>query len=144
MKKHILVQYIEMKKEIKETEQRIEELDEKLEKIRSGGSVNDSVKGGYGGKRRYSVKGYPKADDEETEYLLKKYIRLLSERNAKLLEMTISVEQYLNTMTDIRMRRMLTQKYLEGKTWVQVANIMGKHYTADSCQKQVERFWKSL
>ena len=140
--KHILVQYIDLLNEKEELEKRIQKLQDKRDRINSGGNVRDVVKGGEGGLQIYHLEGYPVADEDEVLYLLKKNIRILKQREYDIQETVLDVEKYISTINDSRMRRMITKKYIEGKTWYQVANEMGPLYTKDSCQKQMERFLK--
>jgi hypothetical protein len=142
--KHILLQYIDLVREKEEIQQRINKLQGKLEKINKEGNARDAVKGGEGGWKTFHIDGFPVADEDETKYLLNKNIRLLRQRENEIDEKVLLVEEYLNTLDDSRMRRMLTKRYIEGKKWYQVANEMGKRYTEDSCQKQMERFLKNL
>lgn len=144
VKKSILEQYIDLKIEIEEIENNIEKLREKLDRINKEGNVKDAVKGGDGGIRTFHVEGFPVADEDEVRYLLRKRIRILKERQDKARELVVSVEKYLNTLDDSRMRRMITYRYIEGYPWWKVAQHMGKQYTEDSCKKQMERFLKKL
>ena len=140
--KHILVQYIDLLNEKEELEKRIRKLQAKRDKINSDGNVRDVVKGGEGGLQRYHIEGYPVEDEDEILYLIEKNIRILKQREYDIQETVLDVEKYISTINDSRMRRMITKKYIEGKTWYQVANEMGQLYTKDSCQKQMERFLK--
>lgn len=132
-----------MVQEKEEIQHRINKLNAKLDRINREGNVKDAVKGGNGGWQTFHIEGFPVADEDETKYLLNKNIRLLRQREHEIAEKVVEVEEYLNTL-DSRMRRMITKKYIEGKTWYQVASEMGKNYTADSCQKQMERFFKKI
>ena len=138
--KHILLQYIDLLQEKTEIQKRIDKLNMRLDRINKDGNVKDAVKGGAGGIQTFHVEGFPVADEDEAKYLLNKNIRLLKQRESDITEKTIKVEEYLNTLDDSRMRRMITKRYIEGKQWQQVANEMGKQYTEDSCKKQMERF----
>ncbi len=144
LKKHILEQYSSLLQEQQELRNRISKLEQKLERIRTGDNVKDAVKGGDGGLRIYHLEGYPTAEDDETTYLLNKNRRLLEERRRKIDEMVVSVEEFLNTMDDSRMRRMITYRLIDKLSWQQVAERMGKHYTEYSCKKQMERFLKEI
>ena len=142
--KHILLQYIDMVQEKEEIQKRISKLNRKLERINQEGNVKDAVKGGSGGWQTFHLEGFPVADEDEAKYLLNKNIRLLQQREHEIDEKVLQVEEYLNTLDDSRMRRMITKRYIEGKVWWKVANEMGKTYTEDSCKKQMERFLKNL
>lgn len=143
MTKTALEQYISVKQEIREIEARIERLNNKLDRINREGNVKDAVKGGNGGFQTFHIEGFPVAEEDEAKYLLSKNIRLLEERKAKAAELVVRVEEYLNTLDDSRMRRMISMKYIEGMSWCKVAQRMGGRATEDSCKKQMERFFKN-
>lgn len=140
--KHALEQYIDLKKEIVEIEARIERLQRKLQRINEEGNVRYAVKGGDGGLQTFHIEGFPVAEEDETKFLISKNIRILNERKAKAAELVVEVEDYINHLTDSRMRRMITLRYIDGLPWWKVAERMGKGYTEDSCKKQMERFLK--
>ncbi len=145
--KHLLLQYIDLMQEKEEIQKRINNLNKKLERINQEGNVKDAVKGGSGGCQTFHIDGFPVAEEDETKYLLNKNIRLLRQREHDLMEKVVEVEEFLNTLDDSRMRRMITKRYIEGKQWYRVANEMGKQYTEESCRKQMKRFlenYKSL
>ena len=144
MTKHILEQYASLIQEQQELRSRISKLEQKLERIRTGDNVKDAVKGGDGGLRTYHLEGYPTAEDDETVYLLSKNRRLLAERKSRIDEMVIKVEEFLNSMDDSRMRRMVTYRLIDKLSWQQVAERMGKRYTADSCRMDMKRFLENL
>lgn len=143
MDTNILMQFTDLKKEIDEIENRIERLQKKLRRIQTDGNIKDVVKGGDGGIQTFHINGYPVADEEETQYLISKNVRSLRERKLRVEELITCIEEYVNTLDDSRMRRMITMRYIEGKTWIQVAQRMGRQYTEDSCKKQMERFLKN-
>lgn len=142
MTKTALEQYISVKQEIREIEARIERLNSKLDRINREENVKDAVKGGNGGFQTFHIEGFPVAEEDEAKYLLSKNIRLLEERKAKAAELIVSVEEYLNTLDDSRMRRMISMRYIDGLPWWKVAQRMGGRATEDSCKKQMERFLK--
>ena len=142
--KHILLQFVDLLQEKEEIYKRIERLNKRLERINAEGNVRDAVKGGNGGMQTFHIEGFPVADEDEAKYLLNKNIRLLKQREHDISEKIIEVEEYLNTINDSRMRRMITKRYIEGKNWKVVAYEMGKHYTVDSCKKQMERFLEKI
>lgn len=141
--KHILIQYIDMKVEIKETKQRIKEINDELDALNTQ-HTSDVTKGGSAGKQIYHIDGYPADEEDEKRYRLSKYKRILTQRQADISDKLLEVEEYLNSMDDTRMRRLLTKRFIEGKKWYQVADEMGTMYTEESCRKQVERFLENL
>lgn len=142
MEKNILEQYESAKKEIRDLSNRIAELKQMLDKINDRKNINSTVKGGEGGEKVFYVNGYSKETAEDLEYLIRKDMRLLKARKEKANEIVIDVDKFINELNDSRMRRMLSLKYIYGKTWYQVAQAMGERYSPDSCKKQVQRFLK--
>lgn len=142
--KHLLIQYIDLLQERKELQNRIDKLQLKLQRINEEGNVRDAVRGGNGGLQTFHIDGFPIVEEDETKYLLHKNMRLLKQRETDIQEKLVEVESYLNSLDDSRMRRMITKRYIEGKKWSQVAIEMGKRYSEESCQKQMERFLKEI
>jgi hypothetical protein len=60
--KDILIQYAELREEVKDTRRKIEALENQIKKMEQEGAVIDCVKGGAGGIQNYKVTGftYPK------------------------------------------------------------------------------------
>lgn len=144
MNKNILEQYESAKKEIRELSKRIAELEKFLEKINDGKNLNSIVKGGAGGDRIFYINGYSEESADDLEYLIRKDMRLLNARKASANELVTEVDRFINTLNDSRIRRMLSLKYINGKTWYQVAQAMGERYSSDGCKKQVQRFLKEM
>ncbi len=136
----ILEQYSDLLKERDETRTRIRMIENKLDRINREGNVRDAVKGGLGNEQTFYIEGFPVADEDELKYQLNKQKRILSERESNIRDKLEAVEAWLNDLDDSRMRRLITKRYIENKTWYQVAIEMGKNYTEFSCRKQVERF----
>ncbi|MDD6858208.1 MAG: hypothetical protein PUD71_07520, partial [Lachnospiraceae bacterium] len=85
--KDVLMQYVEMKEEIKDIEKSIEKLEKYREKIRKEGTVKDSVTGGYGGIQHFVVEGIPFQEYAKINRLLDERERRLNERRIRLLEL---------------------------------------------------------
>lgn len=141
MEQNILEQYTELIKELQEIKKDTAKL-EKRKRYLEKGNAKEFVKGGYGGIQRFKVDAYAKADIEETEYLINKNIRILKEREKKVHETAVHIEEFINTIEDSRIRRIITFKYIKGMTWNQTAKAMGGSHTADSCRMDLKRFLK--
>ena len=143
MDKSVLIQYISLKAEIADLEERIQKLRKEIGRMESKDyQVSDSVKGTrkdgtYGSIR---ITGYPYQLCQQKRWQLKRREDNLTKFQAELLELTNEVDDYINGLEDSRMRRMLRHKYLDGLSWVQVAHRMGKKYTADNCRVTVSNF----
>ena len=58
----------------------------------------------------------------------------------KLLEITNEVERFIEKIENSAIRRMISYRFLDNMTWFQVAQRMGKRYTADGCRMTINRF----
>lgn len=141
--KRALEQYNSLKQEkadneriIKNIEKRIAELEEK------GYKEKDSVSGGRGGIQHFSIEGfpYPRYHREKSLLILRK--KRWSETEEKLDKQISEIEEYLNSIDDSQMRRMIKYKYIEELSWQQVAERMGGGNTADGCRKALDRYLK--
>lgn len=139
--KEALTQYCDVQQEIKDIKRKIDSLEIQIEKMEEKGyMVKDSVVGGEGGIQHFLIEGCPWPEYAKKRTLLITRQQQLQDRELKLLELTNQVEEYINKIEDSRMRRMITYRFLDNLTWVQVAYRMGKHHTEESCRKAVERF----
>ena len=105
MDKEILIQYCDMKEEIKDLRRRIHELEKQIDKIKEEGAVKDTVSGGMGGTQHFVVEGFP-----VPEYSRK--MMLLRTRKAMLVE-KISIHMP-HAGHDI------TQSHLTGSEWISI------------------------
>lgn len=139
--KEALTQYCDVQQEIKDIQDKINDLEKHIGKMEEKGyMVKDSVVGGEGGIQHFPIEGCPWPEYAKKRTLLITRRQQLQDRELKLLELTNRVEEYINQIEDSRMRRMITYRFLDNLTWVQVAYRMGKHHTEESCRKAVERF----
>lgn len=143
MDKVVLEQYSSLKMEYQDLRDEIAKLEKQIKKMETSRcQVSDSVKGTrsdgtYGSIR---ITGFPVPDYYRRKDLLEKRKKKLTEFELQLLELTNEVDDYINSMADSRMRRMIRHKFFDELSWVQVAHKMGGKYTADSCRMAVERF----
>lgn len=144
IEKHILEQYTDMQEEHKDLLRRIRRLDDQIAKMEeSGYTVADSVACGKKGKkaiRTVKVEGFPHPDYERKRALLRRYKAKLKLFEEDLLEKQIEVEEYIQSIEDSRIRRIMRYRYLDNLTWQQVAHRMGKHHTAEGCRSAHDRF----
>lgn len=141
--KELLEQYSSVLNEIEDLQERIARIEKQIAKMEAGGyQVKDSVRGGEGGIQRFHISGYPYPEYSRKQTLLKIRRQQLHKREEKLLELTNAVEEFITKISDSRMRQMITYKYLDNMTWVQVAHKM--KITEDSCRKAVERFLEAI
>lgn len=149
MDKEILIQYCDMKEEIKDLRRRIHELEKQIDRIKEEGVVKDTVSGGMGGTQHYIVEGFPVPEYNRKMMLLRSRKAMLEEKEAELLELTSQVEEYIASIKKSELRIMFRLYYIDGLTWVQVAHRMNRMfpkrrivYTDVSCKKRNERYFK--
>jgi hypothetical protein len=141
--KDILVQYCDLREEVKDLRRRIEKLEADIEKIEDERYVTDTVTGGYGGTQHYVIRGfpYPEYSRKKTRLYLNK--AQLETAEQELLEMINTVEDYIQSISDSRIRRIIRYRFIDNLTWVQVAIKMGGKTTEESARKEFERYFYS-
>jgi len=139
--KEILVQYCDLREEAKDIRKRIGKLEDDIRKIEREGNVVDSVNGGEGGIRHYRIEGFPipEYSRKKTRLCLNK--AQLENSEGELLELTTSVEEYIQSISDSRIRRIIRYKFIDDMTWIQVAINIGGKATEESVRKEFERFF---
>lgn len=142
--KEYLKQLADLKEEYKDKQQTILRLKQYIDKLEKEGAVIDSVSGGNGGEQHFKIEGfpYPIYTEKKSQLLLRKI--KLQELEEKIRQQIAVAEEFINSEPNSRIRRLLTYRYIDELTWVQIAHRMGKNHTADSCQKALERYLKKL
>ena len=146
MDKAILVQYCEMKEEIKDIRARIKKLDKFLE---NPPVVSDTVKGtrkdGTIGPIR--ITGIPQPMYVRKLQIRERYRQLLEKKEVELLELACQAEEYIQSIPKPELRIMFRLYYIDGLTWLQVAHRMNSMFpkkkvpfTEDSCRMRNNRF----
>ncbi len=145
MDKNILVQYTDIKQELKELRGRIEQKKRRIyEMEKKGYTVKDAVKGTRpdGTIGSIAVEGFPDPDYQRQKSLLQASLLRMQRLEEKLLDLTNKAEEYIFSIEDSKVRQIMLYRYLDDLNWVQVAHRMGKKYTPDSCRKIHERFFE--
>lgn len=140
MTKDMLVQYCDMKQEVQDLHKTIQKLEDQINKIESDGAVYDTVTGGEGGIMHYKICGFPYPEYSRKKTLL--YIRKanLQASEMELLELTNQVDDWINSIDNSRIRRIIRYKYLDDFTNLEIALRMGGKSTADSIRMEINRF----
>lgn len=138
--KNIIIQYADLQKECKEVREKIEKLEKDIEKIESEGSVVDKVSGGNGGLQSYRIEGFPYPEYSRKKTLLYAREATLTELEMELLETLNEVENFIATIKDSHIRRIINLRVVEGLSWNKVADHMGGNNTEDSVRKIFERY----
>lgn len=150
MDKTILVQYCDMKEEIKDIRARIKKLDKFLENPLV---VSDTVKGTRKDGTIGSIKitGIPEPMYARKRKLRERYQQILEKKEEELLELTCQAEEYIQTISKSELRIMFRLYYIDGLTWVQVAHRMNSmfpnrriKYTEDNCWRRNQRFFENV
>lgn len=140
--KKVLSQYSDLQEEVKEVRLKIERLEKDISKIEAGEMVIDSVSGGDGGKQHFKIEGIPFPEYSRKKTLLyarKATLQLLED---DLLEKTNEVEEFIASVDDSRIRRIINLRFLENQSWNKVADQIGGNNTEDSVRKAFDRFMK--
>lgn len=153
MDKGILIEYADMKEEIKDLRQRIEKIQKELDKLH-GQIVVDSVSYGKKGKKplgTVKITGRPVGVISRKEQLLKKRNRRLEELEEELLEMTIQVEEYIESIEKSELRIIFRLYFLDDLSYPKVADQMNKmfpkrriRYTDENIKKKIQRYFENV
>ena len=151
--KDILVQYCEMREEIKDLRDRIDRDQRRLERMREEGVVSDTVRGTRkdGTIGPIKITGFPVPEYEAVEVMLKKRIIKLGILEDELQVAVSAVDDYIAAIPKSDLRQMFRLYYLDDLTWRQVANNMNARfpkrrikYTEDNCRKRHDRFLENF
>ena len=140
--KDILVQYSDLQEEIKDLRRRIDKTKKQLEKASAEGTVIDSVKGSRkdGTIGSIRIEGFPYAEYDRRRSKLYLYMAQLINSEEELLELTNGVEEYINSIEDSHIRRIVRYRVIDNMTWQRVADCIGGNNTDDSVKKAFYRF----
>jgi cell division septum initiation protein DivIVA len=151
--KQILVEYADMKEEIKDLRRRIQADQRELDKLNQM-IVVDSVTCGKKGKKplgTVKVEGKPKRAIARKQSAYERKIARLEELEADLLEKQIEVEEYIEQIEKSRLRIMFRLYYIDNLTWEMVAMKMNYMFpkkkiafTKDSCRMAHDRFLEKV
>lgn len=138
--KEILIQYSDLQEEVREVRERIEKTEKQLEKIEDEGSVIDTVSGGAGGIQHFKIEGFPYPEYNRKKTLLCARKATLASLELDLLEMLSDVEEFIASVDDSRMRRVIALRFIDNLSWNKVADKIGGNNTEDSVKKAFYRY----
>ena len=150
MDKEVLIQYCEMKEEIRDIRKRIKELDKFLSEPHQ---VSDTVKGTRRDGTIGSIKvtGYPVPEYYRKQALRERYKKLLEQKETELLELTCQAEKFIEAIPKSEVRIMFRLYYLDGLPWWKVAQAMNRmfpkrrvKFTEDGCRMRNNRFFEEF
>ena len=150
MDKAVLVQYCEMKEEIKDIRARIKKLDKFLE---NPPVVSDTVKGtrkdGTIGPIR--ITGIPQPMYVRKLQIREHYRQLLEKKERELLELACQAEEYIQSIPKPELRIMFRLYYIDGYGYAGVARHMNSmfpkrnvSYTEENVKKRFLRFFEKV
>ena len=140
--KEILIQYSDLQKECKEVRGKIENLERQIEKIEADGVVVDKVRGGDGGLQSFKIEGFPYPEYSRKKTLLYARKATLSELEMELLETLNQVEEFITSIKDSHIRRIVNLRVIDSLSWNEVAKRIGGN-TEDSVKKAFYRFMEN-
>lgn len=153
MEKEILMEYADMKVEVKDLRRRIEKDRSQLWKLENS-IVTDSVSRGKKGKKSLgSVKitGKPDGLIERKRQQLKRKIALQEQLEVELLEKQTQAEEFIQTVEKSEMRTMLRFYFIDDLTYAQTAERMNAlypkrriRYTDENVKKRIQRFFQNV
>lgn len=138
--KEILIQYSDLQEEVKEVRERIDKTEKQIAKIEDEGNVIDSVSGGYGGIQHFKIEGFPNKEYSRKKALLYARKATLASLEMELMETLNQVEEFIKSVDDSRMRRIITLRFIDNLSWNKVADRIGGNNTEDSVRKAFTRF----
>lgn len=147
-----------MQEEAKETQEKIDNLEMQIEKLKkrisemeSGEVVKDKVKGGLGGIQSFTIEGFPNKEySQKKSSLMAKQLLLnqrkaaLQEQEVELIKMTKEVEKFIHEIKDSRIRRIINLRFIDGLSWFKVSEKIDKNSTADGVRMEFNRFMKNI
>ena len=137
--KEILNQYLDLQEEIKQVQEKIAKLEKLIDKIEQEGTVKDKVTGGEGGWQHFQIEGVPYPELMTKKTLLNIRKSQLTKLEIKVLETLNDIEQFIASIDDSHIRRIVDLRFVEGLSWQGVACKIGGN-TEDSVRKAFERY----
>ena len=115
MDKNILEQYIELKEEIRDLQDRIDKDERRLLKIKEEGVVSDTVKGTRADGTLGSIRitGYPIPEHNQVKNMIKKRVAKLHILEDELQNAINEVDDFIEKVPKSDLRMMLRFRYLE-------------------------------
>lgn len=151
--KQILIEYADMKEEIKDLRRRIDKNKRDLEKL-NGSIVADSVSCGKKGKKPLGtvrVEGTPYGLIERKKRLIEKQAKQLEEKEVELLELTTRAEEIIESIPKSELRIMFRLYFIDDLSYNKTAETMNKmfpgrniKYTDENIKKRIQRFFENV
>ncbi len=149
MDKNILEQYLEMKGEICDLQDRIDQGERKLARIEKEGVVSDTVRGTRkdGTIGPIKITGYPIPEVDRVKNMIKKRVAKLHVLEDELQGAVNAVDDFIAKIPKSDLRQIFRFYYLDDMTWAAVAINMNYRfpnrrikYTEDNCRMRHDRY----
>lgn len=148
MDKNILKQYVSLLKEFKDEEARVQELEAEIAAMRPiDNEVTDVVTRGRRGKKTlgtYVIRGvddHTRINQKRAQLRVRKAKKELHLSQIEM--MVVNAEEYIYSLEESELRRILIFFCIDRKTWDEVAKAMGDGYTAEACKQKYSRFMRA-
>lgn len=142
MKREQLEQYIYLRQEQKDLEEKIEKIEKQLDKLNTEGPVVDKVRGGEGNMKSFRIEGFPERDYIKKRTLLIANLQKMEKAEYKALNLLNEIEDYLNTIDDYFVKRIIRLRVIDGYSWGKVAKKIGGNNTEGSVKMIYQRFFE--
>lgn len=139
MTKEDLEQLCDLRKEIAELEHKIARLSSRGSRIVSD-KVQASSKDFPYVQTTVKIEGYDYVGDQKSRKQLRKKRILLQQRKEQAEALELRITQYINSISDSGIRRMIDYKYIEGYTWEKIGRIF--HCDRTTAEKRVSNYLK--
>lgn len=137
MTKEELDQLQDLRQEIRELEYKIARLSSRGTRIVSD-KVQASSKEFPYTQTSVKITGIDFKGDEKSRKQLTRKELLLKVRKQQAEEQELRITEYINTVTDSKIRRMMEYKYIEGYTWEKIGRLM--HCDRTTAEKAVAKY----
>lgn len=151
--KKILIQYCELREEIKDLRERIEKDELRLQRIEEEGVVTDTVTGTRkdGTIGTIKITGFPLPEYSRVKTMIKERIVKLHILENGFQETVNAIDDFINRIPRSDLRQMFRLYYIDDMTWSRVAINMNDRfpkkrikYTEESCRKRHDRYLEKL
>ena len=150
MDKSVLIEYADMKEEIKDIRARIKKLQKDIDNLTE---VQDSVTGtrsdGTIGSIRIS--GYPTPEYYRKRELIEMNRKKLELKEMEFLELMNAAEEYIESMEKSELRIMFRIYFIDGETYERTALRMNRmfpkrkiSYTDENVKKRIQRYFENV
>jgi DNA repair exonuclease SbcCD ATPase subunit len=141
MERQQLEQYIYLKQEQKDLEEKIKKIEKQLDKLNEEGLVVDKVRGGEGNMQSFRIEGFPERDYIKKRTLLIANLQKMEKAEYKALNLLNEIEDYISTVDDSLVRQIIRFRVIDGYSWCEVAKKI-KGNTEDSLKKAYYRHFE--